>query len=167
MNQFAQCHRDSPTSQFIDIGASSDADETPTKAPAAATRPFAKPRAAAKVKTESKIPALKFSKTTPKVKVEAGSSSDPFTPPTSSDVKGLPALVGPTWDSHFIPTANRALYCSLDPMMFATKGETDDSELAAVAAIQRILDILFPGNTLVLVWGDNAYVQLITSRRQS
>jgi hypothetical protein len=146
-------------SQLVVVDDSSETEDTPTRGQAsAATRAVPKPRAAPKVKNESKIPALTIasdSKTPQtKMRVKTEPSSGGFTPDSSDDVKNLPALVGPTWESLFLPAAYRALYCSPDPMMFAAKGESAASEIAAVKSVQAILDDVHPGNTLKVVWGD-------------
>ncbi|KAJ7862311.1 hypothetical protein B0H13DRAFT_2567478 [Mycena leptocephala] len=137
----------------------------------AAPRPAPRPRTAPKVKTESKIPALSIAsdkKTTVKqhVKVKTESSPAGFTPDTSSDVRGLPALVGATWDSQFLPAAYRALYCSPEPMTFAVKGENRASELAAIRDVQQILDSVHPGNTLVISWADKICSRAVSRVRE-
>lgn len=117
--------------------------------------PIPKPRAARKVKTETKIPALVIARETPTAKKGVKTeSSDTFTPDTSNDVKGLPALVGPTWDSHFLPAVYRALYESPEPMTFVSQGETKESKAVAVKAVQAIVDQVYPGNKLTVAWGD-------------
>lgn len=144
--------------QLIVVDGSSETEDTPTKVPGPA-RPAPKPRTAAKVKIETKIPALSIASDgkiakTKKARVKTESSPVGFTPDSSSDVKGLPALVGAAWYSRFLPEAYRALYCSMEPITFAAKGETRASELAAVRDVQQILDIVHPGNTLVIGWAD-------------
>ncbi|KAJ7189345.1 hypothetical protein GGX14DRAFT_408894 [Mycena pura] len=135
---------------LVEIRDNSDMeDDTPTQ-----TIPMAIRRPAAKPKTALKLPALTFestSKTKSKKQVKEESS---FTPATSNDLKGLPALVGPTWESEFLPAAYRALSVSRHPMTFAAKGESASSQSEAVAAIQAILDEIHPGNSFVVVWGD-------------
>ncbi|KAJ7897862.1 hypothetical protein B0H14DRAFT_3581425 [Mycena olivaceomarginata] len=130
----------------------SDVDETPSRAPAPApARTKAKTSRAKIDKLNAPIPALKIA-ATPRVKDEQ--STDSFSPLAAVDVKGLPALVGPTWDTVFIPAAMRALYCSPEPMTFMTKGESNQSAAAAVAAVQTVLDSEYPGNNLTVEWGD-------------
>ncbi|KAJ7469897.1 hypothetical protein B0H11DRAFT_2323047 [Mycena galericulata] len=158
--------------ELVAIEDTSEEEDTPTKAPPAA-RPVPKPRAtraAPRVKAEFKIPALsippsKTPKNANRVKSES-SSSVAFTPEVADDVKGLPALVGGTWDSRFLPAAYDALYRSWEPMTFAAKGETAASEKVAVNAIQDILDEVHPGNTLKLVWGDQICKRVINRIRE-
>ncbi|KAJ6575801.1 hypothetical protein B0H10DRAFT_2346804, partial [Mycena sp. CBHHK59/15] len=85
----------------------------------------------------------------------------------SADVKGLPALVGPTWDTHYLPTAYRALYCSADPMMFAAMGDTPTSQTTAVNTVQAILDAVHPGHTLPnVVWGNKVCKKTVERIRE-
>ncbi|KAJ7041314.1 hypothetical protein C8F04DRAFT_1230402 [Mycena alexandri] len=152
-------------------------DDTPIRALAPVSRPVPKPRAAApvKVKFEPKIPALPIASETPmpkkskkKVKVEAESSQVGFfTPDTAGDVKGLPALVGPTWDSHILPAIYRDLACSLDPLGFTACGETSASREAAVEAMRKVIDQIHPGNKLPKsVWGDKICSRLVARVRE-
>ncbi|KAJ7448740.1 hypothetical protein FB451DRAFT_1567161 [Mycena latifolia] len=148
--------------EVITIDPSSDAEETPSRV-LVPTRLTPKAKVAVKVKVETRIPALEFvpkTKTKPKPKPKKVAqmpdpSSGSFTPESSADVRGLPALVGPTWESKFLPRLYRALHCSTpDPMMFASQGETTESQEAAVKQIKAVLDAAHPGNTLAVTWGD-------------
>ncbi|KAJ6631623.1 hypothetical protein B0H10DRAFT_2207245 [Mycena sp. CBHHK59/15] len=83
--------------ELVEVTDSSDIDETPTQAPVA-TCPVPKPQEAPKIKIDTKLPSLSFTSNTKmptatKKHVKAEPSTDSFTPDTSSDVKGLPALV--------------------------------------------------------------------------
>ncbi|KAJ7020114.1 hypothetical protein C8F04DRAFT_1197008 [Mycena alexandri] len=157
---------------------SSSDDETPLRVPAPVPRPVAKPRAV-QVKFEPKIPALvlasddaktpKLAKTKKKgVKLEAESSvAGFFTPDTAGDVKGLPALVGPTWDSHLLPAMYRALAVSTEPMTFTAHGESAAACNAAVKAMRTVVDQVHPGNTLPeFVWGDKICSRVVSRVRE-
>ncbi|KAJ7016289.1 hypothetical protein C8F04DRAFT_1281955 [Mycena alexandri] len=157
---------------------SSSDDETPLRVPAPVPRPVAKPRAV-QVKFEPKIPALvlasddaktpKLAKTKKKgVKLEAESSAAGFfTPDTAGDVKGLPALVGPTWDSHLLPAMYRALAVSTEPMTFTAHGESAAACNAAVKAMRTVVDQVHPGNTLPeFVWGDKICSRVVSRVRE-
>ncbi|KAJ7195085.1 hypothetical protein GGX14DRAFT_404224 [Mycena pura] len=160
--------RDRRVNDLVTICDSSDveADPTPTRTQAI---PMAKRRAAPKPKTEPTLPALtlesdsKTPKSKKRVKEEA--SSD-FFPVSSNDVKGLPALVGPTWESEFLPALYRALCISRHPLTFAAKGETAASQLEAVKAIQAVLDDIHPGSTLHVVWGDQICDRAVSRVRE-
>ncbi|KAJ6611644.1 hypothetical protein B0H10DRAFT_2223807 [Mycena sp. CBHHK59/15] len=147
----------------IQIDLDSDGDDTPIRLPAAVPRKVPQARAtskvtASKVKAEPKIPALAVGLTNKKkkrVKLEAESSVSGFTPASAGDVNGLPALVGPTWETLALPALYSALYRSSDPMIFATKGETAVSEGVALKAIRDKIDKIYPGNTLpTFLWND-------------
>ncbi|KAJ7483081.1 hypothetical protein B0H11DRAFT_2279883 [Mycena galericulata] len=156
------------SNEVVTIEDSSDLEETPTQLVPPPARAVQKSRKEPKVKTEGKLPALSFGKT-PRaksgVKVET-TSSDVFTPGTAADVKGLPALVGPSWDSEYLPAAYRALYCSPQVMTFATMGESASSKEEAVKAVQNILDSVHPGNTLVIEWGDKICARTVSRIRE-
>ncbi|KAJ6609297.1 hypothetical protein B0H10DRAFT_2438604 [Mycena sp. CBHHK59/15] len=140
--------------ELVIIGGSSDTEDTPSRVPGPAIHPV--PSLA---QPPSKTPT-----TNKRVKSE---SSSAFTPNASADVKGLPALVGPTWDTHYLPTAYRALYCSADPMMFAAMGNTPTSQTMAVNAVQAILDAVHPGHTLPnVVWGDKVCKKTVERIRE-
>ncbi|KAJ7021281.1 hypothetical protein C8F04DRAFT_1241431 [Mycena alexandri] len=158
---------------------SSDAesdDDTPIRAPAPVSRPVPRPRfAAPKVKFEPRIPALPIASETPmpkkskkKVKLEAESSQAGFfTPDTAADVKGLPALVAPTWDSHMLPAMYHDLACSLDPISFTACGDSAASRDAAVQAVRKVVNEVHPGNTLPkLVWGDRICSRIVSRVRE-
>ncbi|KAJ7771417.1 hypothetical protein DFH07DRAFT_953585 [Mycena maculata] len=135
--------------ELVTIKDTSEEEDTPIKAPPAA-RPAPKPHAthaAPRVKAESKIPALsippsKTPKNTSRVKSESLSSAA-FTPEVANDVKGLLALVGGTWDSHFLPATYNALYRSRELMTFAAKG-----------------------NTLKVIWGDQICKRVVNRIRE-
>ncbi|KAJ7219450.1 hypothetical protein GGX14DRAFT_541299 [Mycena pura] len=143
-----------------------------------APRPVPKTRVAApkKVKIEHfKIPALPISSETPmpkkskkKVKLEAESSQVGFfTPESAGDVNGLPALVSSTWDSHVLPVVYRALACSTDPMGFVAAGDTAAERVAAVRMMRKIIDEVYPGNTLPqFVWGDKICSRMTSRVRE-
>ncbi|KAJ6540709.1 hypothetical protein B0H19DRAFT_1239830 [Mycena capillaripes] len=138
--------------KIVDL--SSDTDDTPSKIPAPTTiKPVRKPHA---IKVEAKIPALtvkpRGSKTS---KTHAESSSSSFTPASSSDVNGLPAFIGRTWTTRFLPAARRLLYESHTPLSFATVG-TDpiNPGKETVEILQNLLNELYPGTGWRLEWGD-------------
>ncbi|KAF8140744.1 hypothetical protein K438DRAFT_2030436 [Mycena galopus ATCC 62051] len=142
---------------------SEDSEDTPIRVAAAMLRPVPKRRDTVKVKPEPKIPALavgSFDTKTPtakkkRVKLEADSSSLGFTPVSAGNVRGLPALVGPMWETLALPALYRALYRSSEPMIFAAKGDTAVSEAVALKAIREVIDQVYPGNTLpTFMWND-------------
>ncbi|KAJ7238131.1 hypothetical protein B0H12DRAFT_1075397 [Mycena haematopus] len=139
---------------FIDL--SSEADNTPSKVPGRATNinPTRKPRLAVKVET-TKIPALTAVKSkTPKIKAESSSSSS-FTPPSAADINGLPAFIGRTWATRFLPAAYRLLLKLDDPMFLGVVG--DDPEVPgkeSVVILQNLVNELYPDVQYNVEWGD-------------
>ncbi|KAK6996846.1 hypothetical protein R3P38DRAFT_3221315 [Favolaschia claudopus] len=148
--------------QLISIsGDDSEYEDTPTRVVPAPrdSKSLAKPRQ--KRGSRSAAPALT---PLPTLKLEA--SSSPFVPDSAADIRGLPALVGATWETRYLPAAYRALYCSDSPMTFALRGDTAASKEAAVAAIQAILDSVHPGNSLKLCWDDEVCKRTVARVRE-
>lgn len=155
--------------QTIQIDSDSDGEDTPIRIRAAVPRKVPQARATSKVKAEPKIPALAVALDTKtptnnkkkRVKLEAESSASGFTPTSAGDVNGLPALVGPTWETVALPALYSALYRSSDPLIFATKGDTAASEAVALKAIRDIIDKNYPGNTLPTFLWNNVLVSRV------
>ncbi|KAJ7241484.1 hypothetical protein B0H12DRAFT_1236971 [Mycena haematopus] len=138
--------------KIVDL--SSDTEETPSKAPQTMTiKPTRKSRVVVKVEP-SKIPALGVKSKTPKsLKTESSSSS--FTPPAAADVNGLPAFIGRTWVSRFLPAVYRALFNSPDPLVLGVVGTDPEAPgKETVAILQKILNEVYPDTEYVLQWGD-------------
>ncbi|KAJ6579814.1 hypothetical protein B0H10DRAFT_1962745 [Mycena sp. CBHHK59/15] len=154
--------------ESIIIDGSSDVEDTPNKPPAKSALPAKlvklgwratpKPRTV-KSEPSSKMQglSLKSLAKTPKakiVKTESSSDASAFTPDSSSDVKGLPAFAGPTWESHFLPKLYEAVNRSEDPMAFAAYGDSLIIAEAAVHSIQNVVNDVYPGSTFKVQWGD-------------
>ncbi|KAJ7616602.1 hypothetical protein FB45DRAFT_1063998 [Roridomyces roridus] len=133
---------------------SSDTEETPiakpTRKPQATTKP--KPSTARK---GPKIPALDLTASHPTLKSESSASSFPPSTPTNTDSKMLPALVAADWTSSLLPAIQKAVMLHEDPFSLGLAG-TDPAALGkdTVAFLQALLDKSYPGNTLVIKWGD-------------
>ncbi|KAJ6629575.1 hypothetical protein B0H10DRAFT_2428245 [Mycena sp. CBHHK59/15] len=155
----ADVKRPKRINELISIG-SSELDETPSKGPTKSEIPAGLKklgfRATPKVRIPSldKMPRLSLGASTPLAAVKSESSLGAFTPDSAQDMKGLPAFVGPTWDTHFLPGLYDAVDCSTDPMLLGAKGSSSGSADAAVADVQRVLDTVYPDNSYTVQWGD-------------
>ncbi|KAJ7027596.1 hypothetical protein C8F04DRAFT_1189400 [Mycena alexandri] len=153
------------------INLDDDDDDTPSKVPAVA-RVAHTPRAPIKSEAgTSKISALAVRpRKAPKavVKSESLSSSyTPFTPQSSADIKGLPAFIGPTWKSVFLPKCYFLLYTSPDPMTFGAVGDDPrDPGRETVDILQGALDELYPGVQWKLKWNDVICSRAVSRMRE-
>ncbi|KAJ6570012.1 hypothetical protein B0H10DRAFT_2199871 [Mycena sp. CBHHK59/15] len=127
--------------EFIRIDDSSDPEDTPSKPPVKAQLSLALQELGWK-ETRSIRHAAKTPKKTPKpkatVRSEASSDSSVFTPDGAADVKGLPAFIGPTWDSHFLPALYAAFDCSLDPLMVGAKVDFESAGLLSEESLSPL-----------------------------
>ncbi|KAF8176829.1 hypothetical protein K438DRAFT_1939206 [Mycena galopus ATCC 62051] len=139
----------------IDLVGSSD-HETPSRI---ADNPVKSRARKSRAKIESTGPRLAALnvKTTPKVKGEPGtavkaesSSTFNFTPPSHADVNNLPAFMASTWASKFLQGAYLALSKAPKAMTFATAADAS----VTVAALQEVLDELYPGCGWKITWSD-------------
>lgn len=155
---------DELAAQLISIHGSSDAEDTPTRAPVQpAKAPVRKSRGPAK---STKIPALQFAptvtptsarpKATPSLAIKSESSGTfDFTPPSHNDIKGLPGFLGNIWAHKYLPAVYRASNRVQDPMAFATIGsDVDRLGGETVLVLQQVLDDLCPQNNWRIKWGD-------------
>ncbi|KAJ7186509.1 hypothetical protein C8R46DRAFT_1024564 [Mycena filopes] len=146
------------TETMVGLVGLSDDQDTPSKVPG---RPAPIKAVHAPVKVEadtSKIPALavRARKSKTVAKTESLSSSYlPFTPPSSADVKGLPAFIVKTWKTKFLPRVYLVLYMSHDPMALGVVGnDPNDPGRATIDIFQHILDELYPEVKWSLKWDD-------------
>ncbi|KAJ7206427.1 hypothetical protein C8J57DRAFT_1541346 [Mycena rebaudengoi] len=108
------------------------------------------------VKQEPKIAALPISQPRKKVKLEhtsslsglANSSASNFTPPSSDNVKGMPAFLAHKWQQQIILALYQALNTSLTPLDMGFPGPV------MVKLLQSIIDDVCPGNTYKVQWND-------------
>lgn len=70
--------------------------------------------------------------------------------PLSEDTKtkGIPPFILPLWLSEFLPALYRTLYCSREPFVQFRRNAKPE------AIIQDQLDIILPGNSWEVKWGD-------------
>ncbi|KAF8209457.1 hypothetical protein K438DRAFT_1811081 [Mycena galopus ATCC 62051] len=139
----------------IDLAGSSD-NETPSRM---ADNPVKSRARKSRAKIESTGPRLAALnvKTTPRVKGEPGtavkaesSGTFNFTPPSHADVNNLPAFMASTWASKFLQGAYLALSKAPKAMTFATAADAS----VTVAALQEVLDELYPGCGWKITWSD-------------
>ncbi|KAF8179520.1 hypothetical protein K438DRAFT_1842928 [Mycena galopus ATCC 62051] len=116
-------------------------------------KPIRKTKARVKVEP-TKIPALSVNSKTPKV-FKTESSSISFTPAAAADVNGLPAFIGRTWTSRFLPAAYRELFESNVPMMLGAVGtDPETAGKETVAILQQVLNAVYPDVEYTMEWGD-------------
>ncbi|KAJ7486111.1 hypothetical protein B0H11DRAFT_2231042 [Mycena galericulata] len=141
---------------LVGLVASSDADPTPSKPVDVKAKVKLGSRKPSRTSgNPERMPALKLTadSSTPQIKSESSSGS--FTPDSAVDVNGLPALVAKTWTTSLLPALYRVLYLSDDPMAIGSVGKDPmNPGKETVAIIQAVLDAKYPGNTLVVEWGD-------------
>ncbi|KAJ6492326.1 hypothetical protein C8R45DRAFT_990933 [Mycena sanguinolenta] len=126
----------------IDLAASSDAEDTPTRVPVHQKKvvPVPKQRKPVTVKMDtlssskpsSKLPALRVNPgLTPKVK-----------PESHADVNGVPAFIATTWTSKYLPEVQDSLNRARRPMHLGTAS----AEAETIAVLQEVLDRNYAGS---------------------
>ncbi|KAJ7101399.1 hypothetical protein B0H15DRAFT_927198 [Mycena belliarum] len=142
---------------MVSVISVSDDEDTPSKAPGGRVR-ASNIRTFVKMEVDPpKIASLgvRSRKSKPTLKTQSFSSSyTPFTPPSSADVKGLPAFIAPTWKV-FLQRCYLSLYMSQDPMALGAVGDDLlDPGRATVDVLQTILDEMHPDVKWELKWDD-------------
>ncbi|KAF8217296.1 hypothetical protein K438DRAFT_1798552, partial [Mycena galopus ATCC 62051] len=139
----------------INLAGSSD-NETPSKMVHNPVKPRAR-KSRAKIESTGPRLAVLSVKTTPRVKAEPGtavkaesSGTFNFTPPSHADVNNLPVFMALTWASKFLQGAYLALSKAPKAMTFVTAANAS----VTVAALQEVLNKLYPGCGWKITWSD-------------
>ncbi|KAJ7204094.1 hypothetical protein GGX14DRAFT_647517 [Mycena pura] len=76
----------------------------------------------------------------------AGSGTLSFSPASSDDVKGMPAIFAAKWQRVVVPALYRALNASRTPMDVGLQGDV------TISLVQSVIDEIFPANIYKVQW---------------